>query len=84
MRLVISANGYSVVSAIGYEATATQEQIDTLNAESAEIPNVIMVDKLVALVGEQFDVHYDNIFSNYRGSDIPYKELFGNVPSEYL
>lgn len=77
--LEMSANGYSSVSAKGFEVTNTQAQIDTLIEESSEVPKVVMVDSLVALQDEQFDVMYDNIFVNYRAKDIPYKEIFGNA-----
>ena len=75
----MKAEGYSGVSAKGYEVTNTQTQINTLTAQSSDVPKVVMVDKLVALENEQFDIHYDNIFVNYRANDITYKELFGNV-----
>ena len=51
--------------------------VDDIN-KILETPKVVMSYKLVALEGEQFDVYYDNIFVNYKGKDIPYKEVFGS------
>lgn len=77
--LEMSANGYSGVSAKGFEKTKAQAQLDELKAEAFEVPKVVMIDKIVTLESQDFDVHYDNIFVNYRSKDIAYKELFGNV-----
>lgn len=79
VRFVMINRGYSTVTATGFEEIELKKDIDKLNAESTEVPKVVMLDKLVALEGEEFDIHYDNIFVNYRGKDIAYKELFGNV-----
>lgn len=40
---------------------------------------IVMPSTLIALVDEEFDVHYDNIIQNYDADLIPYKEAFGGA-----
>lgn len=53
---------------------------DDLNYKKFEsLPvRIIMPDKVVALVDEQFDIHYDNVLCYGNIKTIPYKEMFGS------
>ena len=55
---------------------ASLELYRTVKKEDA--PEIIMIDKIVALQNEQFDVHYDNVLANNTADDMPYKEAFGS------
>lgn len=50
---------------------------DDLNYKSLPV-RIIMPDKVVALVDEQFDIHYDNVLCYGNIKTIPYKEMFGS------
>ena len=78
-RYFIVSNYTSAISSFAYlnppEAKGVKDDIAERLPEALKI---VMVDKVVALEGEQFDIHYDNIIANYRASEVQYKEAFGS------
>lgn len=78
VRFVASTAHISNIGLLAVTKTKTQIQLDNLKNGASESPNIIMVNKVVALVGEEFDIHYDNILANCRVKDLPYKEAFGS------
>lgn len=78
VRLVTGTAYISNIGLLAVTKTKTQTQLDNLKKGASESPNIVMVNKVVALVGEEFDIHYDNILANCRAKDLPYKEVFGS------
>ncbi len=57
-----------------------KSEIESVSKKVPSSPKIVMSDYVVGLVGEEFDIHYDNVLYGFDAKLATYKEVFGGAP----